>query len=168
MPGAMRDWILPPREGGPIRLSCCNVHIACHGEAPSPERGAAYPIPKKITPRGFFYLSAGVAVIGKIGRHVTKKKLGESHPGKLTPALSGCTALSLELGPLVGGMVVPAQVDGQTFPRGGVQTHTAEQTAPGRATRLGWPGQVRGALRGKSDRATMGYVVLAQAALGHR
>ena len=21
MPGAMRDWILPPREGGPIRLS---------------------------------------------------------------------------------------------------------------------------------------------------
>ena len=45
MPGAMRDWILPPREGGPIRLSCCTVHIACHGEAASPGAGCAvYPI----------------------------------------------------------------------------------------------------------------------------
>ena len=25
---------------------------------------------------------------------------------------------------------------------GGGHTHTAEETAPGRATRLGWPGQV--------------------------
>jgi len=50
---------------------------------------------------------------------------------------------------------------------GGGHTHTAEETAPGRATRLGWPGQVRGALRGRSDRAARGDVVLAQAALGH-
>ena len=38
----LRDWILPPWEGGPSRLSCCTI-----------------------------YLSAGVAEIGKIGRHVT-------------------------------------------------------------------------------------------------
>ena len=44
MPGAMRDWILPPREGGPIRLSCWTVYIACHGEAASPGAGrAVYP-----------------------------------------------------------------------------------------------------------------------------
>ena len=44
MPGAMRDWILPPREGGPIRLSCWTVYIACHGETASPGAGrAAYP-----------------------------------------------------------------------------------------------------------------------------
>ena len=44
MPGAMRDWIFPPREGGPIRLSCWTVYIACHGEAASPRAGcAAYP-----------------------------------------------------------------------------------------------------------------------------
>jgi len=60
-----------------------------------------------------------------------------------------------------------ARADGQTFPRGGGHTHTAGETAPGRATRLGWPGQVRGALRGKSDRAARGDVVLAQAAPGH-
>jgi len=44
--------------------------------------------------------------------------------------------------------------------------HTAEETAPGQAIRLGWPGQVRGALRGRSNRAARGDVVLAQAALG--
>ncbi len=64
------------------------------------------------------------------------------------------------------GGTVCAQADGQTVPRGGGHAHTAEETAPGRATRLGWPGQVRGALRGRSDRAARGDVVLAQAALG--
>ncbi len=64
MPGAIRDWILPPREGGPIGLSCCTVHIACHGEAASPGVGrAVYPTILE----GFLYLSAGIAVIGKIG-----------------------------------------------------------------------------------------------------
>ena len=44
MPGAMRDWILPPREGGPNRLSCWTVYTACHGEAASPGAGrAVYP-----------------------------------------------------------------------------------------------------------------------------
>ena len=41
MPGAMRDWILPPRGGGPIRLSCWSVYIASHGEAASPGAGRA-------------------------------------------------------------------------------------------------------------------------------
>ena len=35
---------LPPREGGPIRLSGWTVYIACHGEAASPGAGrAVYP-----------------------------------------------------------------------------------------------------------------------------
>jgi len=80
----------------------------------------------------------------------------------------GGSALTVE-GPLVGGMVALCAPE-QTVKRsqgGGGHTHTAEETAPGRATRLGWPGQVRGALRGRSDRAARGDVVLAQAALGH-
>ena len=41
MPGAMRD---APREGGPFRLSCWTVYVACHGEAASPGVGrAVYP-----------------------------------------------------------------------------------------------------------------------------
>ena len=44
MPGAMRGWILPSREGGPFRLSCCTVCIVCHGEGASPGAGrAVYP-----------------------------------------------------------------------------------------------------------------------------
>ena len=34
-------WILPPREGGPFRLSPCHICIACHGEAASPMEGCA-------------------------------------------------------------------------------------------------------------------------------
>ena len=38
MPGAVRGWILPPRDRGPFRLSPCHICIACHGEAASPVR----------------------------------------------------------------------------------------------------------------------------------
>ena len=41
MPGAMRGRILPPREGGHIRLSGSHMLIACHGEAASPGVGRA-------------------------------------------------------------------------------------------------------------------------------
>jgi len=62
----------------------------------------------------------------------------------LRPAVA--EVLRLSGGPLVGGMVafcVPEQT-ARRSQGGGGHTHTAEETAPGRATRLGWPGQVRG------------------------
>ncbi len=45
---ARRDWILPPWEGGPVRLPSCQTLIACHGEAASPIVGRAVdaPIPE--------------------------------------------------------------------------------------------------------------------------
>ena len=36
VPGTVLGWILPPWEGGPIRLPSCHLLIACHGEAASP------------------------------------------------------------------------------------------------------------------------------------
>ena len=43
MPGTVRGWILPPWEGGPLRLPSRARHllIACHGEAASPVVGRA-------------------------------------------------------------------------------------------------------------------------------
>ena len=35
MPGTVHGLILPPWEGGPIRLSLCHALIACHGKAAS-------------------------------------------------------------------------------------------------------------------------------------
>ena len=48
VPGTVRGWILPPWEGGPVRLPSCQILIACHGEAPSPGVGRAVyaPIPE--------------------------------------------------------------------------------------------------------------------------
>jgi len=34
-------WILPPREGGALRMSSCHIRIACHGKAASPVVGPA-------------------------------------------------------------------------------------------------------------------------------
>ena len=39
VPGTVRGWILPPWEGGPVRLSSSHTVIACHGEAASPVVG---------------------------------------------------------------------------------------------------------------------------------
>ena len=36
VPGTVLGWILPPWEGGPIRLPSCHLLIPCHGEAASP------------------------------------------------------------------------------------------------------------------------------------
>ena len=48
VPGAVRGWILPPWEGGPVRFPSCQIFIACHGEAASPIVGRAVyaPIPE--------------------------------------------------------------------------------------------------------------------------
>ena len=48
VPGTVRGWILPPWEGGPVRLPSCQTLIACHGEAASPIVGRAVdaPIPE--------------------------------------------------------------------------------------------------------------------------
>ena len=40
MPGAVRDWTLPPREGGPIRLSCWTVYNLAMEKQLPPERVA--------------------------------------------------------------------------------------------------------------------------------
>ena len=68
MPGV---WILTPREGGPIRLSCCTEYVACHS---SPEAGrAVYPTIVQVS-----------FVIG--GRHVkvSSPKM-EGEPGEALP-----------------------------------------------------------------------------------
>ena len=41
VPGAVRGWILPPWEGGPLRLPSCHILIACHGKAAFPVAGRA-------------------------------------------------------------------------------------------------------------------------------
>ena len=48
MPGAVRGWILPPWEGGPVRLPSCQILVAFHGETASPIVGRALdaPIPE--------------------------------------------------------------------------------------------------------------------------
>ena len=94
---ALRDWILPPREGGPFRLSSLS-HLPWRSSFP---QSGSCCVSK--TPRGFLHLSAGVAVIGKIGGHVRllpqqkKKKKRKHRPaptraGRAT-ALSGLTHL---------------------------------------------------------------------------
>ena len=51
------------REGGPIRLSCWTVYVACRGEA-------AWVVLCIQHSQSFLYLSAGIAVIGKMVGHV--------------------------------------------------------------------------------------------------
>ena len=46
VPGTVRGWILPPWEGGPVRLPSCQTLIACHGEAASPVVGRAVHAPQ--------------------------------------------------------------------------------------------------------------------------
>ncbi len=47
------------------------------------------------------------------------------------------------------GRTLCAQAAGQGLPMGGGHTHTAEETAPGGPTRLGWQDQVRDTLGGE-------------------
>ena len=67
----------------------------------------------------------------------------------LRPAVPGCSD-SLGVHWLGGhGRTLCAQAAGQGLPMGGGHTHTAEETAPGGPTRLGWQDQVRDTLGGE-------------------